>query len=108
MPRERSHNQTNSELSSQLRLLQEAAIGHLDNLECPNCRHMAVSVWFSHPAADTYRTWFICADCDFHTRAQNTERPLFFSDDRVSTELEERDLSIVKQAIFKRPPQRRM
>jgi hypothetical protein len=39
MPREKSQNQTNGELSSQLYLLQEAAIGHLDSLECPNCRH---------------------------------------------------------------------
>jgi|SRR5580658_9245378 hypothetical protein len=108
MPRDDSQNQTNSRLSSQLHLLQEAAIGHLDNLDCPNCRHLAISVWFSHPVADMYRTWFICADCDFHTRAQNTERPRFFSDDRVCAELEERDLSIVRQAIFKRPPQRLM
>jgi hypothetical protein len=108
MPREKSQNQTNSELSSQLYLLQEAAIGHLDSLECPKCRHKAISVWFSHPGADTYRTWFICCDCDFHTRVQNTERPRFFSDDRVSTDLEERDLAIVRQAIFKRPPQRLM
>ena len=108
MPRENSHNHTNNELSSQLHLLQEAAMGRLDNLECPSCRHASVSVWFSHPVADMYRTWFICADCDFHTRAQNTERPRFFTDDRVSTELEERDLSIVRQSIFKRPPQRLM
>ena len=31
---------------------------------------------------------------------QNAERPRFFSEDRVSTDLEERDLSIVRQAIF--------
>jgi len=105
MPRERSQNQTKNELSSQLHLLQEAAMGRLDNLECPNCRRAAVSVWFSHPVADAYRTWFICADCDFHTRAQNTERPQFFSDDRVSAELEEHDLSIVRRTIFKKPPQ---
>jgi hypothetical protein len=108
MPQEKSQNRTNNELSKQMHLLQEAAIGRLNNLECPNCRHAAVSVWFSRPAADMYRTWFICADCDFRTRAQNTERPPFFSNDRVSTELEERDIAIVRQTIFKRPPQRLM
>jgi hypothetical protein len=110
MPRDNSQNQTRTEsaLSSQLRLLQEAAIGHLDELECPSCRHSAVSVWFSHPAADMYRTWFICAECEFHARVQNTDRPRCFSEDRVSTELEERDLSIVRQAIFKKPPRRLM
>lgn len=107
MPRERSQN-PDSGLSSQLRLLQDAANGRLENLECPNCRHAAVSAWFTHPAADTYRTWFICGDCDFHTRVQNTERPHFFSEDRVNTDLEERDLSVLRQTIFRRPPQRLM
>src|SRR5216683_3794666 len=56
MPRERSRNQTESGMSSQLRLLQDAAAGRLDNLDCPNCEHAPVSVWFTHPAADTYRS----------------------------------------------------
>lgn len=109
MPSEDFQNPHNDKaLLSQLRLLDEAATGHLEELECPNCHQAAVSVWFTHPAADTYRTWFICADCDFHTRAQNTDRPRFFSEDRVRTDLEEHDLSILKQSIFKRPPQRLM
>ena len=81
-------------------MLEEADKGHLEDLQCPNCAHASVGVWFTHPAADTYKTWFICSDCDFHTRVQNAERPRFFSEDRVSTDLEERDLSIVRQAIF--------
>jgi hypothetical protein len=108
MPTGNSPNRNDERLSLQVRLLSEAATGHLDNLECPSCRQAAVSVWFTHPAADMYRTWFICADCDFHTRAQNTERPTFFSEDRVSTDLEEQDLSLLKGALFKRPPQRLM
>jgi ribosomal protein S27E len=110
MPTGNSQNpkRTNDELSLQLRLLKEANAGHLDDLECPKCRHAAVSVWFSHPAAEVYRTWFICGNCDFHTRAQNTERPGFFSDERVSTDLEEKDLAILRQSLFKRPPLRTM
>jgi hypothetical protein len=61
MPTESSPNLNNDErLSLQLRLLNEAAAGHLDDLECPKCREAAVSVWFMHPAADVYRTW--CGD----------------------------------------------
>jgi hypothetical protein len=109
MPTESSQNPNNDErLTLQLRLLNEAAAGRLDELECPKCRQAAVSVWFTHPAADFYRTWFICMNCDFHTRAQNAEKPPFFSEDRVSTELEEKDLAILRQSIFKRPPQRLM
>jgi len=107
MQHEKSHNR-NNELTAQMHLLQEADMGHLESLECPKCQHMAVSVWFSHPASDVYRTWFICANCEFHTRVQNAQKPRFFSDDRVSTELEERDLAIARQTIFKRPPQRLM
>jgi hypothetical protein len=101
-------NRINDELSLQVRLVHEADAGCLDDLECPKCRHSAVSVWFTHPAADVYRTWFLCVNCDFHTRAQNTEKPRFFSEDRVNTELEEKDLAILRQSIFKRPPLRTM
>jgi hypothetical protein len=109
MPSEESQNPQNDEsLKVQLRLLGKAAAGQIEDLECPSCGHAAVSVWFTHPAADVYRTWFICADCDFHTRAQDTSRPSFFSEARINTELEERDLSILKQSRLKRPPQRLM
>jgi hypothetical protein len=107
MPSEKSqHPQNDERLSLQLRLLDEAAAGHLEDLKCPSCGHPAVSVWFTHPAADMYRTWFICSDCDFHSRVQNADRPVFFSEVRVCTDLEERDLSILKRSLFKRPPQR--
>jgi|SRR5215469_6028505 len=97
---------TDERVSSHLRLLKEAAAGRIDDLECPQCRQQTVSVWFTHPAAGFFRTWFICGNCDFRTRAQNAEKPPFFSEDRVSTELEEKDLAILRQSIFKRPPWR--
>ena len=93
---------------SQTRLVSQAYAGQLDSLECPDCRHPAGSVWFAHPAANTYRTWFICADCDFHTRVQELTKPPFFSADRVSTDLQERDLLTLKGARFKRPSQELM
>lgn len=95
-------------LSLHANLLKAAAAGRLDDLECPNCRQPAVAVWFTHPAIDAYRTWFMCSNCEFHTRAQDTERPSFFSEDRVKTDLEERDLAILRQSVFKRPPLREM
>ena len=101
-------NTSNERLALHLNLLRESDAGRLDELECPECRLPAVSVWFTHPAADVYRTWFICANCDFYSRVQNTDEPLGFSEDRINTELEEKDLAILKQAIFKRPPLRTM
>jgi hypothetical protein len=94
----------NDRLSLHLQLLAKSDAGHLDELECPKCRQPAVSVWFSHPDKNEYRTWFICHHCDFHTRVQNSEKPPFFSEDRVSTDLQERDSLILKGAVFKRPP----
>jgi hypothetical protein len=85
----------------QLRLLEDAANGRLDRLECPQCRHAAVSVWFTHPAARTYRTWFVCTQCSFVTRAQNSTRPQVFSEARVREDLEERDLSALNRSVFK-------
>jgi len=48
--------------------------------------HASVSVWFTHPAEDVYRTWFLCSDCDFHTRAQLVDRPPCFLEGRVNDE----------------------
>jgi hypothetical protein len=87
----------------QLRLPEQAAIGRLDDLECPQCGHKAVSVWFTHPAANIYRTWFGCSHCNFITRAQNSTRPPFFSEARVRQDLEERDLVALESSVFKAP-----
>jgi hypothetical protein len=108
MTQDNSRNPIRVRDSSLLLLVKESASGHLDNLDCPSCRRASVSVSFSCPAPEIYRTWFVCADCDFRTRVQNTTKPIFFSEDRVSEELEEKDKSILRRAIFKRPPQRLM
>jgi hypothetical protein len=90
-------------LALHIKLANEAYAGHLDELECPGCRKPAVSVWFTNPAEDFYRTWFLCTACKFHTRAQNTEKPPFFSEGRRRADLEELDSDIIKKAIFKQP-----
>jgi len=71
-----SHGNDPDELvSMHLRLLNQANAGQLDELQCPKCRLLTVSAWFSRPAEDVYRTWFLCANCDFHARAQNSAKP---------------------------------
>ena len=67
MPRDRSQSQNGERVSLHVRLLEEVNAGHLDGLECPQCKHLAVSVYFTHPAAEECRTWFICSICDFHS-----------------------------------------
>ena len=104
MPAENSLSPNDERLSLNLRMLSEAANGRLDDLECPKCRQATVYVRFTHPTPNVYRTWFICFNCDFHSRIQNIEQPPFFSEERISSELEEKDLAILKQSIFKRPP----
>jgi hypothetical protein len=69
-------------LQERLGLLQAANEGKLDGLPCPSCKAPAVSVWFTGPAENEYRTWFICDRCGFEMRAQNTERPAHYSEDR--------------------------
>ena len=94
---------SDARLRVHLHLLNEAANGRLDGLECPTCWKKTVSVWFTHPAVDFYRTWFLCTACDFHTRAQHAAKPAFFTEARVRSDLEDKDLSILEGAIFKRP-----
>jgi len=74
-----------TELPARLVLLQAAVEGKLDGLPCPRCQHSCVSVWFTHPAQDLYRTWFVCAQCGFEMRAQNAGRPAHYSAARDRT-----------------------
>jgi hypothetical protein len=105
MPEE-PQNDKNDRVSKFVRLLKEADAGKFERLECPKCEHLAVAVWFTHPAPDEYRIWFKCTDCDFHTRAQLAEKPHYFSESRINKELEGRDVAILQNAIFKKPPRK--
>jgi hypothetical protein len=91
------------DISGYLKLLKEAAVGHFDGLQCPTCAESSVSAWFTNPAEDTYRTWFLCSSCNFHSRAQNAEKPPFYSEDRVRKDLEQLDRENFEKALFKRP-----
>jgi hypothetical protein len=79
------------DVSAGLRLLSELESGSLDGMQCPRCQKNAVSVWFTHPLPEEYRTWFICACCGFMLRAQNSRKPRHFADDRIDPSLEKRD-----------------
>jgi hypothetical protein len=92
-----------SRIQSLFQLARSADKGQQGNLECPECHKSTVSVWFSNPVPNEYRTWFICAECSFHTRAQCTDRPTFFSPERCRPDLEARDKAILDAAKFKRP-----
>jgi hypothetical protein len=87
-------------ISLHLRLLNAVADGHFEALDCPICCQQNVSVWFTHPAPGIYRTWFICRNCDLHTRAQHSVRPKFFSLTRIRPELEDIDSSILNSTTF--------
>jgi hypothetical protein len=71
--------------------------GQMDCLECPQCHKPQVTVRFSHPAKNEYRTWLICQACSYQTRMQESARPRFFSEDRVDMVLEAKDVAILKQ-----------
>jgi hypothetical protein len=83
-------------LALQIALLKEVDSGNLDNLECPKCRRRAVSAWFTNPAPEAYRTWLICAECDFGSHLINSTKPSFFSESRVRSDLQEKDVAILK------------
>jgi hypothetical protein len=74
-----------TELDARVSLLRAASAGQLDRLACPRCGASAVSVWFTRPTPNDYRTWFGCAKCDFEMSAQNSSRPAFYSEARDRT-----------------------
>jgi hypothetical protein len=85
-----------------VRLAAEANAGSLSGLRCPVCRRPSVGVWFSHPALEIYRIWFLCANCRFQTRAQNAGKPAYFSEERRRPDLEARDLERLRRAVVKK------
>jgi hypothetical protein len=94
-------------IEARLALARAADSGVLDSLECPDCGCHTVSIWFSHPREDEYRTWFICSECAFNMRGQNLDRPRHYSEERVDPEFEMYDDRILGQAIFKKPKPRK-
>jgi hypothetical protein len=72
-------------LQARLDLLHREVAGHLDGLHCPECGQCRVSVWYTHPSPQAYRTWFICDNCGFEMRVQNSGRPEHYSSERDRT-----------------------
>ena len=88
-------------MRNEIELLHEVNAGILDNLECPKCQHKAVSAWVTRPEPETFRTWLICANCDFWSHIINSTMPPFFSEDRVRVDLQEKDAAILKSMRLK-------
>jgi len=86
-----------SDVESRVALVHCLASGKLESLECPKCNQSCVTVWFTHPLANEYRTWFLCSNCDFEMRVQNSEKPAHYSDERINHALEVRDREILEQ-----------
>jgi hypothetical protein len=82
------------------RLTYEADSGRLENIQCPSCRKLSVSVWFTNPSGGVYRTWFLCNTCYFHSRVQNKGTPHFYSTGRCRADLGEYDALILEQSVF--------
>lgn len=71
---------------TRLLLVQAASEGKLDDLRCPQCECQTVSVFFTRPTSKEYHTWFVCSNCDFSMRAQNSSKPACYSIERDRTE----------------------
>jgi hypothetical protein len=85
------------DVEAQLQLLRLAAGGILDSLPCPECHQCSMTVRFTNPAPNEYRTWFVCESCSFTVRAQNSGRPPHYSDERVDNRLEAYDAKIIRK-----------
>jgi hypothetical protein len=103
MVADRFHLGNSGRANSVVHLAHLADSGKLDNLPCPKCGLESVSVWFTQPTEDEFRTWFVCENCDFKTRAQNSERPHYFQRDRIDKKLEIYDKGTVNERMFPPP-----
>ena len=96
MPSGSSHSR-NDDLQLQLELLWLEEGGTLERLPCPMCHEHSVDVLFTHPAPTEYRTWFLCRNCRFQFRVQNSGRPKHYTEGRVDEDLEEYDRDLLKK-----------
>jgi hypothetical protein len=94
---ERENSPSQIEALAGVGLLRTLESGVLDSIECPRCHMHSVSVRFTRPSVDEYRTWFVCAECPFRLRVQNSERPRRYSADRLDEDLETFDSGILRQ-----------
>ena len=83
-----------SEMESRIALLNAAAAGNFDNLPCPQCGRETVDVYYTQPAPEIYRSWFLCRTCAFEMRAQNSVKPTNFSEARSNERLEDDDRAL--------------
>jgi hypothetical protein len=79
MPSDDSNNRNSELLEAQLNLLNAARAGKLENLACPKCGRATVSIWFTQPVKNQFRTWFVCENCDYEFSAQNSGLPPYYS-----------------------------
>lgn len=84
MTKDNSHRRL-ADTQARLLLVQAASEGKLDELRCPTCRSETVSVYYTHPAEAEYHTWFVCHQCDFSMRCQNSGKPKLYSQERDRT-----------------------
>jgi hypothetical protein len=100
--RSQNSHSPNSDLNERLWLARASEEGILDNLPCPDCHNDSVSVRFTHPAANEYRTWYVCKCCSFKMRTHDTERPPYYHNDRVDEQLQAYDSDLLKKMLFKK------
>ena len=99
-----SPTQTQERVRRRTALLEVACEGHFDkSLNAQTAVMPGASVWVTDPSPGEYRTWLLCAFCDFHSHVINSGKPTYFTEDRRRADLEERDRAILKQIISKKP-----
>lgn len=92
-----SFQEPNRNLLAGPNLIRIADSGVLDSIPCPKCGEFSVSVRFTHPADNEYRSWFLCSNCDFRLRVQNSGRPPYYSEELVDERLQTYDREVLRQ-----------
>jgi hypothetical protein len=85
------------------KLIWSAEEGNLDALQCPQCHKSAISVSFTHPAADAYRVYFDCSSCAFRMSGRRRGKPSHFSEDRIDPDRQAFDVEVLRTMKFPLP-----
>jgi DNA-directed RNA polymerase subunit M/transcription elongation factor TFIIS len=97
MPNKNS-NDAQQAFTRNLTLIQALESGVLDAIECPKCCKHTITVRFTQPRISEIRTWFLCTNCTFRLRVQNSTIPRYFSIDRLDEQLEAYDDDVLTKA----------
>jgi len=85
------------------RLLERTVTDEFDSLECPQCHQPSLSIWFTPPRKDHYRTSFVCSQCQLEARDIDRQMAGNYWEERMNRRLHAYDAELLQEGPLPAP-----